>query len=86
MLVLQNAQKIRPDVIVISIPLVTEIDSYREQLFKEYGIPQLTFKGDSDRTNQRIVKHLIENVHDKSIYVSVYAAQEVYKDILIKCI
>jgi len=78
--VLQNVQRIRPDVIVISIPLITKIDSYREQLFKEYGIPQLTLKEDSDRTYQKIVKHLIENVHDKSIYVSIYAAQEVYKD------
>lgn len=78
--ILQNARKIRPDVLVLSLPLAARIDTYRERLFKEYGIPQLTFKGDSDRTDQNIFRHLIETVHDKSIYVSVYADQSVYKD------
>ncbi|MHB9142064.1 MAG: hypothetical protein ACYC25_09335 [Paludibacter sp.] len=77
--ILQNVQKIRPDVMVLNISLAL-IDPYRERLFKEYGIPQLSFQNNSDRTTQTIVKHLIENVHNKSIYISVYASQDIYKD------
>lgn len=75
---LQNGQKVRTDVTVLNISLGV-IDSYRERLFKENGIPELVIKNDSDRRSETLIKHLIENVHDKPIYVGVFTDQNYYK-------
>lgn len=75
---LQNGQKVRTDVTVLNISLGV-IDSYRERLFKENGIPELVIKNDSDRKSETLIKHLIENVHDKPIYVGVFTDQNHYK-------
>ncbi len=76
--VLQNAKKVRPDVLVLNVSLSIN-DSYREWVFKENGIPPLTFKNGSERRSENIVKHLIENVHNKPIYISSFAPSDIYK-------
>jgi hypothetical protein len=78
--VLQHAQKLRPDVLVLCIPLATYKDSYRTSTFEECGIKPLVFKNDSDRTDQALFKHLIKNVHDRPIYISCFTGENVYKD------
>ena len=77
--VLQSGQKIRTDITVVNISLAA-IETYREKLFKESGIPALTLKVDSNWKSSVIVKHIIENVHDKPIYISVFVDDENYKE------
>jgi len=77
--ILQNVQKIRQDVLVLNVSLAL-IDSYRERLFKEDEIPLLKIKNDSDRVSQTLVKHIIKNIHDRSIYVSIFVDSDIYKD------
>ena len=76
--VLQNARKLRTDVTVLNISLGL-INPYRERLFGESGIPQLVMKNDSCRRSEFLVTHVIENVHDKPIYVGVFTDQDYYK-------
>ncbi len=75
--ILQNAQKVRPDVLILNASL-NIIDSYRERIFNENGIQQLTFQNDSSRNSETIVKHLINNVHDRPIYVSIFVDSDIY--------
>jgi len=77
--VLQNAQKLRPDVLVLIIPMATHLDEYRVNVFEEQNIKPLIFKNDSDRTEQALFRHLIKNVTDRPIYVSAFSSEEVYK-------
>lgn len=77
--VLQAARKIRPDVLILSIPMSTRSDSYREKVFVENGIKPLLFANDSVRTDQNLFKHLVNNVVSRPIYVSVFTYGEVYK-------
>jgi hypothetical protein len=77
--ILQNVQKIRTDVFVINVSLSLN-DSYRESIFKENSIPPLTFKDNSERRMSSIVKHIIENVKNRPIYVSINMDQDIYKD------
>jgi hypothetical protein len=77
--VLQNARKIRPDVLILSISMTTKLDTYRSRIFEEQGIKPLTLEKDSDRTNQALLKHLIKNVTDRPIYVSTFSSEDVYK-------
>ncbi|MFT3754120.1 MAG: hypothetical protein QM800_15000 [Paludibacter sp.] len=76
--VLQNAHKLRTDVTVVNVSLAL-IDSYRETLFKENGIPALIIKNDSDREMKTVIKHSIENQHEKPVYISIFADQDIYK-------
>jgi hypothetical protein len=76
--VLQNGQNIRPDVMILNISL-SVIDSYREVLFKSYNIPALNITNGSDRRSETIIKHIVENVQDRPIYVTVFTDQDVYK-------
>jgi hypothetical protein len=75
--ILQNVQKIRTDVLVLNISL-TLIDSYRERIFKENNITSLSLK-DSTRRMPIIIKHIIESVKDRPIYVSIQVDDENYK-------
>ena len=68
----------RPDVLILNISLIIN-DTYREWVFRENGIPPLTFKDGSERRSENILKHLIENVHDKPIYVSSFVSSDIYK-------
>jgi hypothetical protein len=77
--ILQNVQKIRTDVFVINVSLSLN-DSYREKIFKENSIPALTFKDNSERLMSGIVKHIIENIKDRPIYVSINMDPDIYKD------
>lgn len=76
--VLQNGQQIRPDVMILNISLGL-IDPYRELLFKSYHIPILNIIDDLNRRSETIIKHLVENVQDRPIYVTVFTDQDVYK-------
>lgn len=76
--VLQNGQNIRPDVMILNISL-SLIDPYRELLFKNYNIQALRITKDSDRRSEIIIKHIVENVQYRPIYVSVFIDQDVYK-------
>lgn len=78
--ILQYARKIRPDVLVLSIPLAVNKDDYRENVFRENNIPDIVFKDSLERQDSRLYKHLVETVHNRPIYVSVFASQDVYKD------
>ena len=77
--ILQNVQKIRTDLFVINVSLSLN-DSYREIIFKENLIPALTFKDNSERRMSGIVKHIIENIKDRPIYVSINMDPDIYKD------
>jgi hypothetical protein len=77
--ILQNVQKIRTDVFVINVSLSLN-DSYREAIFKENSIPPLTFKDNSERNMSGIVKHIIENIKTRPIYVSINMDPDIYKD------
>ena len=77
--ILQNVQKIRPDVLILNVSL-SLIDPYREKIFKENSISQLTLKNDSDRNSKTIVKFIFENVSDRPVYVSVFVDQDIYKN------
>jgi hypothetical protein len=77
--VLQYSQKIRPDVLVLSIPLATNYEEYRKNKFTENNIAPLTFKNDSDKIDRNLFKHLITNVTNRPIYVSIFADWKVYK-------
>lgn len=77
--ILQAARKVRPDVLILSIPMSRRFDSYREKVFAENGIKPLVFANDSVRTDQNLFKHLINNISGRPIYVSVFASEDVYK-------
>jgi hypothetical protein len=77
--ILQNVQKIRTDVFVINVSLSLN-DSYREAIFKENSIPPLTFKDNSERNMSGIVKHIIENIKTRPIYVSINMDPDIYKE------
>lgn len=77
--VLQNAQKFRPDVLVLNIPMATFIDEYREKTFEKQGIKPIIFEKDSIRDDKALFKHLIKNVPNRPIYVSAFTSEEVYK-------
>ena len=77
--ILQNVKKIRTDVFVINVSLSLN-DSYREKIFKENSIPALTFKDNSERLMSGIVKHIIENIKDRPVYVSINMDPDIYKD------
>jgi len=77
--VLQYSQKIRPDVLVLSIPMATYYDEYRKNKFTENNIAPLTFKNDSDKIDRNLFKHLIYNVINRPIYVSIFTDSKVYK-------
>jgi hypothetical protein len=76
--VLQNGQQIRPDVMILNISL-SVIDPYREILFKSYHIPALNITNGLDKRSETIIKHVIENVQDRPIYVTVFTDQDFYK-------
>ena len=77
--IMQKARKIRPDVLILNIPMATNYDSYREKMFAANGIKPLVFANDSARTDQNLFKHLINNAAGRPLYVSVFTSEEVYK-------
>lgn len=81
--VLQQAQGIRPDVLVINVSLAVN-QSYREWTFKEFGIPQINLKNDSNLTSEKNFKHLVENVKNKPIYISIFVGENVFKEYIDK--
>jgi len=75
--VLQNAKKIRTDVLMLNVSLLG-IDDYRDWIFKENNIPAL-------KLNKRwamsdIAKYIIETIKDRPVYVSIHVDDEIYKD------
>lgn len=76
--ILQNAKKIRTDVLVINISLTIN-NKYRENLFKVNNIPQLEIK-EMNKGSQEIISHVIKNVKDRPIYISTYIDQDTYKE------
>jgi len=78
--VLQYSQKIRPDVLVLSIPLATFYDEYRKNVFTVNNISPLSFKNDSDKIDKNLFKHIVTTVTNKPIYVSVFTGLDVYKE------
>lgn len=76
--VLQDGKKIRTDVTIINVSLAL-IDTYREKLFANNKIAALKLMNDADRRSSNLVNHLIENVTDRPIYVSVFADDDCYK-------
>ena len=77
--ILQNVKKIRTDVLILNVSLLGR-DSYRELIFKENSIPELILKKNAGWHMSDIVKHIIENVKDRPIYVSIQMDQDIYKD------
>ena len=77
--VLQNAKNIRPDVLVMNISLACGVPQYRKNIFAENEIKPL--KNDLNYvTNQELIKHLIENIKNRPIYMSAFVGQNVYKE------
>lgn len=77
--VLQYARKIRPDVLVLNLPMLAHNDSYLEKVFASEGIKPLVFSNDSARNGQTIFQHLIKNVSKRPIYLSLFAPDDIYK-------
>jgi len=77
--ILQKTQKLRPDVMILNISLAL-INPYRNKLFNENNIPELNFKDEFEKSSEKIIKYLFDNIHNKSIYVSIFADQNIYKD------
>lgn len=77
--VLQQAKGIRTDVLVINASLALNQD-YRIWTFKEFGIPQINLLNDSNLTSDKIFKHLVENVSNKPIYISIFVGEKVFTD------
>ena len=75
--VLQNAKNIRPDVLIINVSFAYGIPEYRKTIFEEHKIKPLN----EDRiTMQQFFKHLVENLKNRSLYVSVFAGEDMYKE------
>ncbi len=75
--VLQQAKNIRPDVLVLNISFTCYADAYRTAIFKENGIKPLNDKEISD---QQLLKHLVENLKNRPLYVSAFEGEEMYKE------
>lgn len=73
--ILQNAKKIRTDVLILNVSLLN-IDEYRERIFKENNIPSL--KWDKSFETGGVIKHVIENVKNRPIYVSIHLDNNLY--------
>jgi len=77
--VLQYARKIRPDVLVLNLPLAAHNDSYLDKVLASEGIKSLVFSNDSARNGQTIFQHLIKNVSNRPVYLSLFAPDDIYK-------
>jgi hypothetical protein len=80
--VLQQAKGIRTDVRVLNLSFVRGIPAYRARIFKELGIPASGASGasiDSVRDFSDLFRILVSNVTQRPLYVSVFAAQDVYQ-------
>ena len=81
--VLQNSQKIRPDVLVLHLSSAGNIEKYRESVFKENDISPVVFKNKNDSTfdpKADILNHLITKVRNRPIYFSTYSDFQDYSD------
>jgi len=81
--VLQNSQKIRPDVLVLNLSSVAYIDKYRENVFKENSISPIILKNKNDSTafpKAEILGHLVNTIKNRPIYISTYASYDEYSD------
>lgn len=81
--VLQNSQKIRPDVLVLHLSSAADIDKYRENIFKENDISPVVFKNKNDSTfdpSSEILNQLITKVRNRPIYFSTYSDFQIYRD------
>jgi len=80
--VLQYAKNIRPDVLVMNASFARTTTAYGKNIFKENGINPLINENDtiSYVTEQELFKHLVENINDRPLYVSVYVSSNVYKE------
>jgi tetratricopeptide (TPR) repeat protein len=77
--VLQYALNIRPDVLVLNLPMAAHTDSYIQKVFAAEGIKPLVFQNDSDRNSTTIFQHLIKNVTGRPVYLSLFAPDDIYK-------
>lgn len=77
--VLQYARKIRPDVLVLNLPMAAHYESYLGSVLAEAGIKPLVFLNDSVRNGQTIFQHLIKNGSGRPVYLSLFAPDEIYK-------
>lgn len=76
--VLQQARQIRPDVQVINLSLAANYPSYRAAVFAQAGVRGTT---DSLRTVPLIFQKLIREAAGRSVYLSVYSSESIYKGI-----
>jgi len=75
--VLQNAKKIRTDVLILNVSLLG-IDNYRDWIFKENNIPALKLNNPWKMSD--VAKHIIEIIKDRPVYTSIQMDDEIYKD------
>ena len=75
--VLQNAKKIRTDVLILNVSLLG-IDNYRDWVFKENNIPALKLNNPWKMSD--VAKHIIETIKDRPVYASSQMDDEIYKD------
>lgn len=78
--VLQYGLKIRQDITVLNINNLTYNNSYRENKFKELGIPQIAFTNDSDKLEKNVFRHIIKNIISKPVYTSIFMIKDIYKE------
>ncbi|BDS15124.1 formylglycine-generating enzyme family protein [Aureispira anguillae] len=71
---LQHGKNIRQDVQVLNLNLLTQSD-YRNSMFNHLGIPTLVSNNKPD-----IVSHLIQNIHQQSLYLGVSVPKGLVKE------
>ncbi|OJX89787.1 MAG: hypothetical protein BGP01_06170 [Paludibacter sp. 47-17] len=75
---LQQVKKIRPDVLVLNVSLAV-YENYRNRIFANEGIPALVFDKDSNIHLSDIFQHLVRFATHRPLYVSLFAASEIYE-------
>lgn len=74
--VLQQARQIRPDVLVINLPLASYYPSYRAAAFAQAGLSGTT---DSLRTAPLLFQKLIRETSGRPVYLSAFSSESIYK-------
>jgi hypothetical protein len=74
--VLQQARQIRPDVLVINLPLSSFYPSYRAAALAKAGIRGTT---DSLRTVPEIFRKLIHESNGRPVYLSAFSSESIYQ-------
>jgi hypothetical protein len=77
--ILQQAKQIRKDVLVLNVSLLG-IDGYRNKIFQENSITPLDSVDAKNYSMKQVIKHIIENLKNRPVYLSINMDQDLYKE------